>query len=613
MKFEEISQATIPSLFLKRVKESPKGIAFRYKNLGIYKEVTWEQYWQQVEDLAFGLLELGLKPGDRVAIMGDPCPEWLYADLAVLCTRGIDYGIYTNSSAPEFEHVMKTGGARFFIAQNQEYVDKILPIAERLPSLVRIILIDTSVMFMYEDSRLISFLEVQQLGRQRKAKFPRQLSELMEQGNPHEPAFLFLSSGTSGLPKPAILSHHNLLTGMVWAVGEIFPDLRIHEHRGIVHLNLSHIVERGMVSYCPLVYSYIPHIGESLQYMQETLYEIQPTFIYSVPRVWGKIAAQAIVSIEGSSRVKRFTYRLAMNLSQRMMQKSREGKNHSLKWQILNWIAVQISFRYILQKLGLCKVKYAFSTGAPLAVSTQMLWRTWGIDLVNSCVATEAGGIICSEHPGTSKIGTVGEPTSVNKIRLAEDGEVMFSGPGVFLGYWNDGRATAEGLKDGWFCTGDIGEYTKDGDLKLIDRKKDIMATAEEKNITPSPIETALKTSPYISEAVLIAEARKFPSALIEIDFETVSEWARRNKIFYTGFTSLATHPKTHELIAGEVEKTNQSFSGVEQVKKFRVLPRELDPEEGDITATRKIRRTEVYKSFRDLIEEMYTTKEAEL
>jgi len=240
-----------------------------------------------------------------------------------------------------------------------------------------------------------------------------------------------------------------------------------------------------------------------------------------------------------------------------------------------------------------------------------MLWQIWGVDIINLYGSTE-GSFICAQRPGFPKPGNVGKPTSINKVVLAEDGEVTVSGPGVFLGYLKNEEATRETIKEGCLHTGDIGEWTEDGNLRIIDRKKDIMITAGGKNITPSQIEGVLKGSPYISEAVLIAEGRKFPSALIEIDFQTVSEWARRNKIAYMGFASLVTHPGIIEMIGGEVKKANESLARVEQVKKFRILPKELDPEEGDTTATRKIKRKTMYRLFHDLIEDMYRTTETE-
>lgn len=606
---EDVSGKSIPDLFLKRVGSSSGEVAFRHKDLGIYKDVTWAEYWRHVEDFAFGLMDLGLGPGDSVAIMADPCPEWMYADFATLSAGGMGYGIYTTSSVEEVEYLMKTGRARFFVAENQEYVDKLLPVIERLPRLFKLIVIDTRATFMYDDDRLISFDEVEELGRERKEKFPGELYQRIGKINPDERAFLIFTSGTSGPPKPAALSHTNILNGFVLACGEVFPTLHTREHRGVSHLSMAHIIERGLSLYCPLFFPYVPHIGESLQYMQETLYEVQPTFLHGVPRIWEKIAAQALVGIESSIWIKRLSYKWAMSLGRRYMEIKWKGVRIPLSLRLGHWAAVQMAFRHILHRLGLSKTTYAFSAGAPIPTETQMLWQIWGVDLINLYGATEAGGFITSQRPGFPEPGGMGKPTTVNKVTLAEDGEVQVSGKGVFLEYFKNEEATAEAKEGEAWLAGDVGEWMADGTLKLIDRKKDIMITSGGKNITPSAIETAIKASPYISEAVLIADGRKFPSALIEIDFETVSDWARREKILYTGFTGLANDPKTYELIGKEVEKANQSFARVEQVKKFRILPKELDPEEGDTTATRKIKRKTMYRLFENLIEEMYSGK----
>ena len=604
---------TIPMLFLERVEQKPEGVAFRFKNLGVYQGVTWAEYRGHVESFALGLVELGLKKGDRVGIMGDPSPEWLYADLAVLSVGAISFGIYSTCSPEEVRYQVEVAGAKYFVAEDQEYVDKILPFADQFPNLLKIIVADTRAMFMYRDPRLISFSEVEEMGRQRKVKATGQFEEMIQQNSPEDTAFFIFTSGTTGPSKPAMISHQNILTAFVYAFGEVFPELWTHEHRGVSHLSLAHIFERNVSIYFPLLYDFVPYIGEEVEYLQETLYEVQPTFFHGVPRIWEKIAGQVIVGIESSSKLKKMAYRLGMRINRRYIQKIWKGENVSFLWQSLHWIAKQVVFRQILNKLGFCKARYVISTGAPLPPQIQSLWHTWGVDLVNLYGSTEAGGVITSQRPGFPKPGDLGQPTSVYKVKLADDGELLVSGPGVFQGYWNNEVLTKETIKEGWLYMGEVFEYNEKGNLKMIDRKKDIMVTAGGKNITPTEIENAIKSSPYISEVVVFADGRKFPSALIEIDFNTVAEWARRNKVLYTGFTSLATHPKTYDLITEEVEKGNQLLSRVERVKKFRIILKELDPEEGDTTPTRKIKRKLMYEMFKDLVEEMYRSKEGEM
>ena len=358
-----------------------------------------------------------------------------------------------------------------------------------------------------------------------------------------------------------------------------------------------------------MIYDWAPHVGEKVDYIQETIYEVRPTCFTGVPRIWEKFAAKIIVGIESSSRLKRFVYRLSMNIAESYMKVKWDSSRVPLRLRALYWCAKQICFRHILHQVGLNRVKYATSTGAPLPPRIQEIWQMWGVDLINQYGSTETSGLISSQSPGFPRPGDLGKPTSVNAVKLEEDGELMFSGPGVFLGYLNDRKMTQEVVKEGWLCMGEIFEYTEAGNLKMIDRKKDIMVTSGGKTISPSYIENAIMGSPYISQAVLFADGRKFPSALVEINFDTVSDWARRNKVMYTSYTSLTMHPEVVKLISEEVAKGNQNLARVEQVKKFAIIPQELDPETGDTTPTRKIKRNHMYKMFKDLVEEMYPSE----
>jgi long-chain acyl-CoA synthetase len=609
---EDVSDKTIPVLFKERVEQRGEEVAFRNKHMGIFKEISWQEYWREAEEFGFGLLELGLSRGDRVAIMGEPCAEWLYADMAVLCAGGISFGIYSTSSPEETYYAVEKVESKFFVAENQEYVDKILPFLDRVPFLHKIIVIDTRATFTYDDPRLIGFDQVQAFGRKRKLKSPDEFSRLIREIRPDDPAFLVFTSGTTGPPKPATITHRNILISFVYAFSEVFEKFWTHEQRSVSHLSLAHIFERCTSIYFALIYDWKPHIGEGVEYLQETLYEVQPTFFHGVPRIWEKMAGQIVVGIESSSQLKKWCYHWAMKIGWDYMEMKWKGRKVSLIWTLLRWFAHQICFRHILHQVGLSKAESALSTGAPLPPQIQKIWQVWGVDLINLLGSTEVAGVISSQRPGFPRPGDLGRPTTINEIRLAEDGEMLVSGPGVFSGYWNDREMTRQSIRDGWLYTGEIFEYTEEGNIKMIDRKKDIMVTSGGKNLAPSYIENAIKASPYISEVVVFADGRKFPAALIEIDFNTVADWARRNKVVYTGFTSLASHNGVYELIGEEVRKGNQALARVEQIKKFRIIPKELDPEAGDTTPTRKIKRDLMYRMFKDLVEEMFLSKETE-
>ena len=554
--------------------------------------------------LCLGLVELGIARGDRVAIMGDPCPEWCYADLAALCAGAITYGIYPTSSVSQVRYVLENGGAKVVVAENQEHVDKLLPLADEFPGLLRIVVADTRGMIFYRHPKLMTLAELAQLAERRS---PQLFDELVRRGSADDVMNIVYTSGTSGPPKAAMVTHRNSLTALAGSYGEIFPGLAREEHRSVSYLSMAHMLERLMTGYFPLVFDVVPHFGESIDELSQTLYDVQPTFLCSVPRVWEKIASQVLVGVQSSSPLKRRMYRWAMRIGTHYREAHWAGRASAAR-AIGYFLARQLVFRHILRRVGFAHLQYACSAGAALPPRVQGMWQTWGVDLVNLYGATEAGGTITSQRPGFPRPGDVGYPAAANEVRLAEDGEVLVRGSGVFPGYWNDPTASAQAKEGEWLRVGEIGELGPKGELRLIDRKRDIMVTAGGKNIAPTNIESALKASPYISEAVVFAEGRRYPVALIEIDAATVSEWARAQRIAYGDFASLVGQPAVLALIQRELERANQTLARVEQVKKFRLLPKELDPEnEGDpLTATRKIKRKVMYERFKDLVESMY-------
>lgn len=604
-KREEFINKTIPLIALEHVNKQPEKAVFRYKHLGIYCEVTWRELFEHAKNFCLGLAELGLQRGDRIGFMGEPRAEWYFTDLAILSAGAISFGIYTTSSIEQVYYEMDKTAAKFIIVEDQEYVDKILPSVNSLPHLQNIIVVDTEAMFLYDDKRLISFAEVEKLGQQKKGNSD-QFRQLIQETRPTDVAFIVFTSGTTGPAKPAMLTHKNFLAGCLYVLGEVFPDILTHEQSCVSHLSLAHVVEKGFGMYIPLFFDVTPHIGEGVEYLRETLYEVQPTIFYAVPRIYEKISAQIITNIRSSSWLKKVVYHWSEVFAEHYLQIKWSGKRVTLIWRCFRWLAFQLAFRPILYKAGLSRVKFAMSTGASLPPEVQKVWQMWGLDLVNFYGSTESGHIAC-QRLGFPKPGSVGSIASCNEVRFAEDGEVLFRGDGVFKGYWQDDKATIETFtQDGWLSTGETGYFTDDGNLVIVDRKKDIAITSGGKNIAPSYIESIIKGSPYISEAVVYAEGRKFTSALIEIDFQIVSEWARSNKILYTGYTSLALNTRVYELIGKEVARANEHLSRVEKVRKFRIIPKELDPETGDTTPTRKIMRKHMYDMFKDLVEEMY-------
>jgi long-chain acyl-CoA synthetase len=604
----ELSSWSIPQWFLARCAATPKGVAFRYKDQGLYQEVAWQAYRDTVEAFLAGLEALGLKRGERLAAMSDPCREFFIADMAGMCGGAICYGIYTTCSVSEVEYQLENGGASYFLAENQEFVDKALQAEGGLPQVRKIVVFDTRALFQYRDERLISFEDVVRLGSEHLAsnagagKF---LAERAAAVKPHDIAVLVYTSGTTGPPKGAMHDHASLMWGFANSYLEAFPELNEGVHRAVSHLPMAHLIERSMSMCLPLVADVIPHIGEEVEDLPGTLYEVQPTFLNVVPRILERIASHVVIGMQRSSRVKRLAYAAAMRVGEHYRAALWKGERPGLSLGALYAAATHLVFRPLLKKAGLSKIRAVLCAGAPLPPKIQETWEIWGVNVRNLYGITEGGYVLCQRD--AFPLPTIGgAPIFPREVKLGGDGELMVRGPGLFRGYWLNDEGTSATMQDEWLVTGDIAEDSGKGEFRIVDRKKDIMITSGGKNIAPSEIENLLKSSPYISEVALVGDGRKFVSALVEIDFGSVSEWARQNKIIYTSFQSLVSHGGVIDLIGREIAQVNDRLARVEQVKKFRILPKELDPEEGDTTPTRKIKRKHLYTLFGDLIEGMY-------
>ena len=596
---------SVPQLFLERVAARPDAVALRYKEFGLYQEVTWKKYRDDVEAFALGLMSLGVEPGDRIAIMGDPCYEYFVADMAGLSVGAITYGIYTTCSPTEVRHQLENAGAKIFIAENQEYVDKVLELENLTTDLRRIIVADMRAMFLYRDDRIVSFSGIQDVGRDFGKIRPGAFQNRAAAVKPEDVAVFVYTSGTTGAPKAAMLTHRDLMVGMVNTYMQGFPEIEQGPQRVITHLPLAHLVERSMSLCLMLITDVTPHIGEEIDNLRETLTEVEPTFFHAVPRVWEKFASQIQVNIDRADRIKRLSYRAAMAIAKRHAAYVWARKRPPLWLAASYGLARLLVFKPMLMKVGLHKLRAALTAGAPIPPTVQAIWQIWGVNLRNLYGITEHTLVLCQSDP-FQEPGDAGVPLYPKEVRLAPDGEILVRGPGMFCGYWKNEEATKLAIQDGWLHTGDVAQIMENGHFRIVDRKKDIMVTSGGKNIAPSEIENLFKGSPYISEVVLFADGRKFPSALIEIDFDTVADWARQHDIVYTGFTSLAQHARVTELIGKEIDKHNGKLARVEQVKKFRIIPKELDPEEGDTTPTRKVKRRHMYVMFEDLVEDMY-------
>jgi long-chain acyl-CoA synthetase len=606
MNSEELRKTTAPAILAGRARSEPDGIAYRSKHLGLYRERTWRDYARQVARAAHGLRALGLAPGERMAIMGDACEEWMIADLGAQTLGAIVYGIYPTASMEELEYQMNDGGAAVFVAEDQEYVDRILPLIDRLPKLRWVIVIDASAMFGYRHPKLKTFEEVMKLGGEGA------LEALTRDLDPTSPAFIVYTSGTSGNPKGALVSHGKHLAATFNLV-EHYPMLAEQVHRTVAYLPLCHILGRDIAVTLPLLSKLVPHFGEDVEDLPRTFFEVAPTVLFSVPRYLQKFASQVLVGIGNTSPVKRAAYDLAMRVARgqaRARWERNGGESPAYR------IARTLVFKPVLEKLGLDALELVVSGGAPLPPETMALWQMWGVNVLEIYGQTEtAGAIITGQRGPFPKPGGVGTAPAGWEVKLGENDEILVKSPDLFDGYWNNPQATRDAFTpDGWLRTGDVGKWTGDA-LQIVDRARDFIVTSGGKTLSPSFIENLLRASPYVAEAMVIGHARKYLTALVEIDYDTVSDWARSQDISYTGFTSLAQHPAVTKLVQDEIARLNQSLSRVEQVKTFRILPKALDPEEAGepVTPTRKLKRAKMLERFNALVESMYDDREEKL
>jgi long-chain acyl-CoA synthetase len=608
---EALRRKSAPLLLCERARSMPDSVAFRSKHLGLYRERSWRDYAALVARATRAFAALGLARGERAAIMGDACEEWLVCDLAAQSLGAVVYGIYPTASASEVEHQMRDGGAVLFVAENQEYVDKILALADRLPALRSIIVLDRSAMFAYQHAKLKTYDELLADVEQPDLSW---LEQQVAQLDPNAPAFIVYTSGTTGHPKGALVSHGRHLAATANIVDH-YPTLAQHDHRTVAYLPLCHVLGRDVAVTLPLISRLVPHFGESPEDLPTTLFETAPTVLVTVPRYLQKFASQLLLGIANSSRMKRAIADRAMRFA-RGHARQRWNGDAGFAQHIIYRACRAGVFRPILNKLGFDRLELVICAGAPLPPDTMALWQMLGVNLVEMYGQTEtAGGIICGQRGPFPRPGDVGTAPVGWEVRLDDGGEVLVKSPDLFEGYWNNAEATRT-IKhdDGWLRTGDIGEW-RDGALRLIDRARDFIVTSGGKTISPSFIENIVRASPYVAEAVVFGHGRKYLTALIEIDAETVADWARSHDVPYTGFTSLANSSDVRQLIAAEIERANGELARAEQIKDFRILPKALDPEEDGepVTPTRKVKRHLMYERFKPLVEAMYDDREERL
>ncbi|GAA1745745.1 AMP-dependent synthetase/ligase [Aeromicrobium alkaliterrae] len=607
---------SLAALVRDRARATPDRIAMREKNLGLWEAVTWGEYWERATLVGHALLALGVQPGDRVAVHSENRREWLYSDIGITAVRAATVGLYPTNPAPEVLHVLRDSGATVLIAEDQEQVDKALEVADQLPQLRHVVHLEhRGIRGRYTDERLLEWDAFLDLGREHAAANPGAVDRTADAAEPDDLATLVYTSGTTGPPKGAMLSQANIaFVCDVLRGADAFIDPPPNEKDLIVsYLPLCHVAERVFTTWFNAAAGTQVNFAESIDTVQQNLREIQPTIVFGVPRIWEKIVAGVHIRMSGASRLKRANFALWMRVSRWIGRTlvARQGR-HTVATRLAyaaGWVAC---YRPLRERIGLSKVRYAASGAAPIAPEVLEFFMGIGLPMFEVYGMTENSAVATTNRPGRVKLGTVGEPQPGTEIRVDEQtGEILTRHAGTFAGYWNNPEATSRTIDaDGWLHTGDVGEWVDGTHLRITDRIKDIIITAGGKNISPSEIENSLKASPYVKEAIVVGDRRKFLTALIGIELDTVGDWAQKRRIPFTTYRDLSTKPEVLELVRGVIATTNEKFASVETIKDFRMLPKELDHDAGELTATQKVKRSVITDTFSAEIESMYAGSE---
>jgi long-chain acyl-CoA synthetase len=591
---------SFPALFFQQVEAQKDRIALRRKEYGIWNRITWKEYGRMVQEAAAGLLAAGLERGDRVAILGDNRPEWLICHLAAMTIGCVTCGVYATSAPDQVAYVVGHSDARILFVENEEQVDKVLQILPQL-NLRGVVVWDPKGLWGFSHEAITFFDEFMAQGRRYLEEHPRSVFDRMEAIDPQDTAMMIYTSGTTGRPKGAMITHNNILSITDSFMAAVpFSD----QDEMLSYLPLAHIYENLISLFQAVKGGGTVNFVESMDTLALNLRELSPTVFASVPRIWEKMASIVEIRMSDSTFLKKILYRLAVLVGLRYVRTRSDGGGRLL-WSCLYWPSYWLVLCHLKRQLGLDRVRYAVCAAAPASPDLFEYFNALGVPLREGYGQTESTGVIALQRIDRPRWGFVGEPIPDVEVKIAEDGEILARGPGVFKGYYKDPELTAETIRDNWLHTGDVGTV-EDGFIKILDRKKDIIITAGGKNITPAFIENKLKFSPYIQDAVVIGDGRRYLVALILIDEDNVTKFAQDNRIPFTTFADLTQNPQIRKLIEDEVTKVNKTLSKVESIKKFELLPRRFYEEDGDVTPTKKVKRRFLEKRYADLIQRLY-------
>ncbi|GIU93342.1 MAG: long-chain-fatty-acid--CoA ligase [Acidimicrobiia bacterium] len=602
-----LEESCVPVLLFNRAQQHPRQVALLEKRLGKWVEYTWEEYWRAVEATALGLAEIGVERGEAVVVIGENSPQWLFVDLGVQILGGFTVGVFPTTPVSELAYILSDCRARVVVVGDQEQADKVLEVMNQSPNVQpeRLIYIEPKGVSSYDLEFLSSFADLVARGRQLAGEQGRsQVQRWLSERTLDEICLVGYTSGTTGLPKGVMISHRAMVE-MTKSFAEAFSmDAK---DRIVAWVSVAHPAIRGPQVYTPFRNGARLAFPESADTFAEALYEIAPTYIMCPPRYLEVMAADIQTKMMRSTRFKRAMFSLGMRMGEAAAtEKWAKGRLGPIglcrRW--LSWVLVG---KPVLEKLGLDHVRWALAGGAAISRDLVRFFHSLGFELRQVFGQSETVGVSFAQYlPGPVRPGTAGVALPRMEARIADDGELLVRGPGLFSGYLNQPEKTSEVLDaDGWFHTGDLAEFTPDGELVLLERESAMATLADGRRLAPTEIENALKFSPYISEAVVIADRRPYPTALIQIELDTVADWAQRQGYPFTTFRSLTELEPVQELVAGEVRRVNERLRDLAIID-FRLLPKELDVDDDELTPTRKVKRRVINDKFAALIESMY-------
>jgi long-chain acyl-CoA synthetase len=595
---------TIAKSFLLAVETRGDRPAIREKKFGIWQPTSWRQWLQTSKDIAFALQATGFRPGDVASIIANAVPEWVHADMGILCAGGVSSGIYPTDSAAQVEYLINDSATRVVFAEDEEQLDKILSCRARCPTLQKIVVFDMEGLSAFSDPMVLSLAEFTALGRNASQGNEAQWDAMVGSRSADDLAILVYTSGTTGPPKGAMHSNRSVTHQMRHAI-DLFPSTDAEER--LVFLPLCHVAERVGGYYNSLALGSVMNFAESPETVPDNLREVQPTAFLAVPRIWEKFYSGITIALKDATPFQNWMYRRALAIGHRMTESRLEGQTPPLSLRLANQAAYWLVFRNIRRMLGLDRCRIAFTGAAPIAPDLIRWYLALGLDMREVYGQTENCGVATVMPSDHIKLGSVGKAAPWGEVAISPQGEILIKGDFLFMGYLNQPEKTAETIDSkGWLHTGDVGSIDNEGFVKITDRMKDIIITSGGKNITPSEIENQLKFSPYVSDAVVIGDKRPYLTCLVMIDQENVEKFAQDHDIPFTNYASLCRAAEIQDLIQREIEMVNVNFARVETIKKFFLIERQLTPEDEELTPTMKLKRSFVNKRYATEINAMY-------